>query len=48
MIRALLMRFGLRLQKWPMATFPRNPKPPVRFRPVERDGLTYVEPIAAR
>lgn len=48
LIRSLVMRFGLRLQRWPMATFPRNPKPELRFRRVKRDGYIYIEPVRAR
>jgi len=39
----LRRRFGLRIQRWPMATFPRQPRED-RFHLVKRDGFIYIEP----
>jgi hypothetical protein len=43
LLNALRRRFGLRVKRWPMATFPRRPRKE-RFHLVKRDGFIYIEP----
>jgi hypothetical protein len=45
LLNALRRRFGLRVQRWPMAVFNRRPLPETpHFRLVKRDGFIFIEP----
>lgn len=45
LLNALRRRFGLRVQRWPMAVFNERPLPETpHFRLVKRDGFIFIEP----